>query len=212
MKGFNNKIWVFGAITTVLLIAVIMPSIPFSSAVTTTICDSAKPFTPSIEYDDVLVRSGDTCNMKDAVINGNLYIESDAKFTLSRSTVAGNIQADGAKKIILERVLVGGNIQVKTMDDDDGRVSLSRVGVGTVIVSVGGNVEIEDNSGRSVQIMLSVIDGNLKFTKNTSSSTNKIFDNTIGGSLDCGMDNSEIGKFKNNVVTGAVTGQCAPLV
>ena len=210
MKGFTNKIWVFGAITTVLLIAIIMPSIPFSSAITTTICDSAKPFTPSIEYDDVLVRSGDTCNMRNAVINGNLYIESDARFTLSRSTVVGNIQADGPEKLVLSRVLVGGNIQVKNMDDDAGRVSLSLVG--TALAPVGGNVELENNSGSIVQIERTIIAGNLEFIKNTSLSTNKIFDNTIGGSLDCGTENSEIGKFEGNVVTGAVTGQCVPLV
>jgi len=213
MKGFNNKIWVFGAIATVLLIVVIMPSIPFSSANTITICDGDSELIIGETYDDLMVTSDDECRMKQVTINGNLYIGSGAIFTLSQSEVVGNIQADGATTVILTRVIVGGNIQIKNMDDDSGRVSLVLVGVDRFknIIPVVGNVEIEDNSGSSVQINNSHITGNLKFIKNTSSS-NKIFNNNIGGSLDCGTDNSNIVTFKNNVVTGAETGPCVPLV
>jgi len=210
MNGFNNKIWVFGAITTVLLIAVIMPSIPFSSANTITICDSDSRLIEDKIYDDLLVIAGDSCMMKNVVINGNLYIESDARFTLRQSIVVGNIQADGAEQVIIQRSTVGGNIQIKNVDEG-ARISISRVG--TVDNPIGGNVEIENNSAGGINVQNSVIAGNLEFIKNTSDGTNNaIRGTTIGGSLDCGTDNSEFGTFTGNVVTGAVTGQCAPLV
>ena len=124
MKGFNNKTWVFGAIATVLLIAIIMPSVPSASSVTITLCDSLTIDPALSPYDNILVQKGIDCHMgPNIVVLGNVQVESGAIFSSNggvagvvTSTIHGNLLADGAKSISLAALDVGGNVLIKNID------------------------------------------------------------------------------------------------
>jgi len=202
MISFNKKIWTLGALTATLLIALIIPSVPFASSNTVTICD--EPRTSYARYVDVLVKSGFSCHLyRDVTVSGNVVVEDGAKFTASRIQIGGNVLADGADHVGLSRVTVGGNVQVKNTDNNRGIVNVA-------LSTIQGNLQIEDNYALFVKARDNTVVGDLQYTKNTSviKTGNKITGNTIGGNLDCGEDNSYM-IYGSNVVAGLKTGQCA---
>jgi len=210
MESFNKKTWMLGALTGTLLIALIMPSLPFASSENVTICDART--VRSGTFDNVLVKPGISCKLTDSVmVLGNIYVESGAVFSASKITIGGNVQTDGAKSISLSKVIINGNVQIKNID--------SKRTVNIAGSTIHGDIQLENNSAYSILVILNTIDGNIKFIKNTSISKdgNKITGNTVGANLDCGNKNSNIvlipiSKFGPNDVSGAKTGQCINLM
>ena len=204
MKGFNSKIWIFGAIATILLIAIIMPSVPSASSVSTTLCDDAK--IDSGVFGNVVVIPGLDCSLnEDVIVTGNILIESGASFSANNISIGGNIESDGASFISLSGVTVDGNIQIEN----------SNVGpVITIIRSViDGNIQFENNvvTGGSIIIFGNTINGNVEFSDNTSSN-NFIGRNTINKNLECNNNTPSPVIIRGlNTVTGNISGQCVGL-
>jgi len=134
------------------ILAMMMPSMPFASA-GDTICAGDL----SGIHDNVVVQSGDSCFiLAGATINGNVKVESGGDLSASGSTINGNIEADGAISIRISGVTVGGDVQIK-----------KTTGIAVVDSSIiGGNLQMEENSGVSADAFLNTIGGNLQYDKN----------------------------------------------
>ena len=210
MKGFNSKTLVFGVVTTVLLIAIIMPSVPFASSVTVTICDKAK--IDSGTFENVLVKDGLDCSLnRDVVVTGNIQVESGAAFSANGISIAGNVLSDGARGISITGSTIGGNLQIKN-------TNLAPV-ISVVNNIIVGNLEINDSTvDNGMIIVQNNVGGNLMFSENTASFI-MMGGNIIGQNLDCtnnvriDNDTPSIMIVRGlNTVTGAGVGQCATMV
>jgi len=177
MKCFNNKTWMLGVVTVTLLVAVIMPSLPFASAThDSSICHTT---IPSTIFEDMLVPAGTTCSTAPKAIltiTGNVLIESGATFTVSSITVGGNVVADGAKFVAISNSKITGNLIVKSSGSSSSTVNITG---GTI---VNGNVQFEENTVKTLKVLDSRIDGNLQLNKNTAREI-AVERSTIGGDI-----------------------------
>jgi len=211
-KIFNKKTGALSALSAVLLLAVIMPSMPLASA-DDTICTGGAAGTVTGTHDNVVVPSGAICFIFGATINGNVEAESGAlKLNIASSTVTGNIEADGVLgDVIVNVVTVGGDVQIK----NSGGSSSDLVNV--VAVTIGGDLEMENNTGFRVGGWTNLITGNFEFNGNLSTGGSQpsiVSDNTVGENLEC-SGNTPVASdfpFGLNTVTGNAEGECATLI
>jgi len=229
MKGFNSKIWVFGAIASILLIAIIMPSVPFANSEITDWCDALMPGVDCTlcnnhkidlgTFSNVLVlpasllpldEDGEpitecSLNTDKVLVTGNIQIESGAVFTTNGITVLGNIISDGASTISVAGININGNIQIENSDTDSIMSIINN--------EVGGNVLIKNNdvNGKNINFFRNTINGNVEFSENASSK-NFLAINTINGNLDC-INNTlnPVTLGLPNIVNGNLLNQCAGL-
>jgi len=207
-KIFNKKTGALSALSATLLLAVIMPSMPFAMA-DDTVCVG---FITGI-HDNVVVPSGAACLISSASISGNVKAESGAlSLIISGGSVHGNVQADGVLgDVIIVSATIGGDVQIK----NTAATGFDQVAV--VSNGIGGNVQIEDNSAFRVRAdNNSMVAGDLQFNGNTSTGSfpNIVGSNTVGGNLQC-SDNTPvatIAPFGLNTVAGDAEGECATLV
>ena len=208
MKGFNSKILVFGAVASILLIAIIMPSLPSASAATT-LC--IWPKISSGVFEDILVQTGFDCSLnKGVVVTGSILIEEGAKFTANGVSIGGDVSADKADMISITGSTIGGDMVIKNTNYAT-TMSVSK----NIIV---GELVIEGNMiTNGMTVALNNIGGTLKFFKNNATSFIMIGGNTIGGSLECDTnyphdfygDVIDMVTIRGlNTVTNAKTGQC----
>jgi len=208
MKGFNSKILVFGAIATILLIAIIMPSLPSASAVTTN-CIWPKIYSGTFE--DILVQTGFDCSLnKGVVVTGSILLESGAKFTANGISVGGDITADGADMISITGSTIGGDMVIKNTN------YAPVMSVSKNIIT--GDLELDGNYiTNGITVAQNNIGGTLKFNTNDANTFIMIGGNTIGGSLECvantphdsyGWVIDMITIRGLNTVGNAKTGQC----
>ncbi len=213
-KIFNKKTGALSALSATLLLAVIMPSMPFASA-DDSICTGGFVTPLNGIHDNVIVPAGADCFISGATVNGNVKAESGALFLfISESTVHGSVQADGVLgQTVVVGSTVGGDVQFK---NSGGAGPFDSVAV--VSSSVGGNVQIEDNSAFRVGAWLNpMIGGDLQYTGNTSTTDSLpsvIGGNTVGGNLQCSGNTpvAAIAPFGLNTVAGDAEGECATLV
>ena len=224
MKGFNSKTWVLGAITTVLLIAIIMPSAPIANSVT--FCETFMPGIDCILCNNNNIKSGTfsnvlvvppgtiiggvpgmecSLNTDKVLVTGNIQIESGAVFTTNGITVLGNIISDGASTISVAGININGNIQIENSDTDSIMSIINN--------EVGGNVLIKNNevNGKNINFFRNTINGNVEFSENASSK-NFLAINIINGNLDC-INNTlnPVTLGLPNAVNGNLLNQCAGL-
>jgi len=211
MKGFNSKILVFGAIATILLIAIIMPSLPSASAASTN-CIWPKIYTGT--FDNMVVPTGFDCSLnKGVVVTGTILIESGAKFTANGVTLGGDIFADGADMVSITGSTVNGDITIKNTN------YATTMSVSNNIIS--GNLELENNIiTNGITVALNTVSGNIKLTNNYAYSFIMVGANTITGNLDC-VTNTPHDYYGDvidiitirglNTVTNSKSGQCAGL-
>ena len=166
MKGFNSKTWVFGVITTVLLIAIIMPSVPIASSETIdwcetvmsgldcTLCSNIGFKIDEGTWNNILVIPvAKDCSLGVGVIvTGNIQVVSGAQFSTNGATVLGNIISDGASKISVTGAIVNGNIQIENSKASSS-VSINNNEVDGNVVFKNNEVksEIYFNGNRSIQ-------------------------------------------------------------
>ena len=195
MKSFNNKTWMMGVVTATLLVAVMIPSLPFASA-TQQICFS---IIEGVTFDNLLVEANTPCTLRNVSVIGNVVIESGASLTALQSSIGGNVQADGSNFITLAVATVGGSVVIKNMDNgvesvniDDseivGNLEFDNNSVMFVWISgstIGGNVQLAENTANEISVKFNTIGGDLQFSKNISDTMlgQKIIDNIIDKDL-----------------------------
>ena len=187
---FLDMLVAVGPLGAILLLAIMAPSIPFTSAGS---------------FEDLncegIIGGGEFANVK---------VEEDVNCFLSGVKVHGNVQSDGAEFIKLLRTEVDGNVQIKKTS---GGITIERS-------FIGGNVQIEDNQikigGDSNFILDTEIGGNLQFSKNyvTRGLGHVIAGNTINGDLQCFYNTPAPNNLLSgpNDVTGNQDGQCSRLL
>jgi hypothetical protein len=160
-------------------------------------------------FDNVIVVAGDAmydCEMIDAIITGNVWIEEDAWAWFRYITVGGNFQTDGGERVLLYRSTVYGDVQIKNAHS-----------AGVYESYIGGNLVFEENTigdlwfTMGLSIHKNVVEGNLQVNKNTLESI-YIVDHIIGGNLQCDDNDPPPHNWgAPNIVGGNKEGQCSDL-
>ncbi len=130
-------------------------------------------------FEDITIRRGETCTVRDAVVNGNIKALEGSRLYVMDTRVRGNIQGDEAAIVHVTRGTVNGDIQIS-----DGR-SPGAVGASVVGTTVtGGNIQIEKmRTGSIVVSDARVLEGNIQVVENSTSDRLRIEDNRVGGNL-----------------------------
>ncbi len=108
----------------------------------------------------------------------NIIVPSGASCTLNGTVVVnGNVQADGAEEVAivgtsLDLIEIGGDVQITNSGN-----------VGIHFANIGGNVQLEKNSGDEVEIDDSIIVGNLQCENNIPNL--EFSGNIVDGDLNC---------------------------
>jgi hypothetical protein len=138
--------------------------------------------------DDVTIPSNTDCTFTSVRIRGDLVLESGASLVATTLTVEGNIDALQARLLTLLNASVEGNITFEEggeagLHDSlvEGNLHLE-ANLGPLYVdnsTIGGNVDLVDNSGGPFSVSRNSIDGNLKCSGNSPPPSGG--DNTVGG-------------------------------
>jgi len=196
-KLFNIKTGALSALSATLLLAAIMPSMPFASADDTPCVGFLAPGT----YENVVAPGPGFCaigfgvtvtdNVKHtggslfisvgATVNGSVESEGGTSLSISGSTINGNVDADGTGSVAIDTSTVTGNVQVKNI-------------AGFVILdgnTITGNVQIEESATTGDFIVVgapvfgfagNTITGDLQLIKNAAVTT-IVSDNSIFGAV-----------------------------
>jgi len=183
MKGFNSKTWVFGAVATILLIAIIMPSVPSASAADVN-CIWPKIYTGT--FDNMVVPTGADCSLnKGVVVSGSILIESGAKFTANGVILGGDISADGADMVSITGSTINGDVTIRNTNYAP-TMSISSN-------TITGNLLLENNIvTNGMTVALNAVAGNIEFNNNYAYSFIMIGANNISGNLDCSYGMHEL--------------------
>jgi len=222
---FNKKTGALSALSAALILAVIIPSIPFASADDTTCIGVLAPgayanvnapgpscfLGPLVTVNGDVKHTGGFLSISGATINGNVQSEGAISLSIRSATINGNVQSDGTAFVNLSSASVGGDVQIK------GATSTVNVRGG----SVGGNVQIEEMTGGAGSFIVVgfptvTIGGDLQLIKNTQSpcsflpSCIFVGGNTVGGNLQCKENSPAPNSFGTpNTVTGLKEDQCS---
>ena len=169
----NRKTEPFNALSAVLLLAVIIPSIPFASAQETTCTGPLGPGT----YENIQAPGPGYCFLDNVTVNGDITHTGGA-LILENSNVSGNIQSDGGSTVFLHSTTVNGSIQSTSAffslssSTIEGSVqSENSQGVWIVSSTVNGNVQVnnfaQSSPTDSVDILSSTIVGNVQIDAGT---------------------------------------------
>jgi len=210
-KIFNKKTGALSALSTVLLLAVIMPSMPLASAGDTT-CTG---FLAAGTYDGNINAPGPFCLLGFGVtVNGDVK-QTGGDLLIAGATINGNIQAEGGHVLSMNLVTVNGDIQVKGYSLKPTTTSF----IGIQASSIDGNIQIEESTLGFLNIGFpsegNVINGDIQIFKNLIAfSFIAVSDNTVNGDIKC-KENIIPVPFTNigspNTVSGNTEDQCAGL-
>ncbi len=158
------------------------------------ICDSNCTLIDDVDG-NVIVTDGATANLDGITVNGNVIVETDSSVSIFLSTIEGNVQAEEAKGVNLADTDVAGDVQIKKSS-------------GLVFVQasvVFGNVQIEENDSDLIAVFDSLVVGDVQAFKNVKPFGFGviIFENTIGGNLQC-AENDPDAFILDNDVTGDI--------
>lgn len=145
---------------------------------------------------DIVVPSGATCTLNDVRVDGNVKSYARSTVTINRGTVSGNVQSEGSSTVVVNRTAIDGSVQAE--NHGYARVVAAQVD-GNIQLEQGGENVVEDNRVNSdVQLF-------------TNSGWQRVFDNVIGGNLQC-KENRQGVSGHGNRVAGNAEDQCANLV
>jgi hypothetical protein len=131
-------------------------------------------------------------------IDDTLVVPDGASCTLNGTVIDGNVLIGRAANLTADGISVGGNIQ----DDNN---EAGQVTVRTS--SIGGNIQLEDGRG-AIVLEDNTVDGDVQPNANTGGVT--INRNTIEGNLQC-QANNPAPTGSGNVVRGDAEDQCSGL-
>jgi hypothetical protein len=146
---------------------------------------------------NVIVPRGRSCTLTGTRVIGNVELRDDAQVLIrGEANVDGNVQTDGAARVRIRYSTIGGNVQLTGID-----TSLESL---VVHSRVGGTVDWNDN-GAPFLIRFSEVDSDVKVNQNSALA--RVFDNTVGGNLQC-QSNEPAPKGARNIVYGSKEDQC----
>lgn len=153
----------------IVVVSVVLAGAPRALADVTK-CDGALTGT----HDNVIVPSGEHCEMAGGTVTGNVLVKSGASLRASASTIAHNVIGTDSAWVCLQLgTQVGGNFMVS------GGAAGTTTGF-DISTSVGGNAKVMQNAGLTF-IDAANVGGNVDVSMNTG--TLEIEFNTIGGNV-----------------------------
>lgn len=213
-KTFNKKTGAFGVLSAVLLLAVIMPSMPFASAVNDLNCIG---FVSGGEYDNVKVEKGESCILSGVTVNGNVQANESVLVVISASTVvSGDVQANESGTVLVQASTISGDVIVIESDRAvvlestiSGDVQIQKTSVNAAVrgSSIGGNLQMEESTGLFAQVLTNEVSGNIQYYKNTTENRSSITNNVVVGNLQC-FENTPTPANVGNTAASK-EGQCA---
>lgn len=225
-KIFNKKTAGIGALTAILLLGVIAPSLPIATAALGETLDCNAIYYEG-EWDKVEVKDGASCTIYamngDVTITGDITVESGSTLQLGTVnsalsggetytvTVEGSIKSNGGDYVRIEGI-VGNLVNIS------GSVQITNTANGVVVnyADIGGSSQFEKNLN-AYSVINSNINGNVQISDNSGSNDggmwNNIAGNTIDGNLQCsGNDPApQAVIYGLNTVSGNAQGQCEGL-
>jgi len=169
------------------------------------------------------VPKGASCLLVSSTVTGNVQVEAGANLSIANNvTIGGNIHADRCNSVSMQteggNIFVGGNVQIRRCTAGggyDGAITISgnftcdnnlgSCGAGSG--AIGGNVRVNNNSGRVT--IINTIAGNVQV--NNNSGVSDVSRNIIGGNLQCAGNTGVTDPRGANTVAGKKQGQCAGL-
>lgn len=152
----------------------------------------------SIKVDgNVIVPADRSCTLNGTRVTGNVELKDRAKVLIQNgANVNGNVLTDGAHRVRILNSEINGNVQLTGINFNLRSLILHS--------HVGGTVDWNDNRAVFL-IQYSDVDSDVKINQNSALAS--IFDNVIGGNLQC-QSNSPAPKGARNVVDGVKEDQC----
>ncbi len=146
---------------------------------------------------NVLVPGGASCVLSNVYVKGNVETRDRAQLVIRNdSFVEGSVQTDGTHRVRIRDSEINGNIQLEGVD----------YVLGSLVVNtrVGGTIDWEDNDAEFLVRFNRVI-GDIKVNQNNRLA--RIFDNIVGGNLQC-QENEPPPVGARNRVDGNKEDQC----
>jgi len=209
MTKTKTKIGILSVVSATLLLAVIMPSIPFAMADKPTVCVG---LLPAGTYGNVIAPGPACVTALGVIIDGDLKQTGGTLDLTNDAHVTGSVKVDGAIWTSLWFVTVDGDVKISNLSGPD----LTQVAITGSII--GGDVKIKNNNiDRIVMGILAggpapnVIGGDLKISNNIISGfvgDAGVAHNIINGDYKC-EENSGVGlsTIVDNVSTNTVAGK-----
>jgi hypothetical protein len=149
----------------------------------------------AINVNNLDVPENASCTLNGTIVDGNIFVKTNATLHAYNVQVKNNIQADQAASVnIYAGSSVGGNIQI----DNSGAADIQSV-------NIDNNLSFNDND-HSLNAANNTIRGNLQAFKNTGGVS--INDNNIDGNLQC-KENVPPPTGSGNTASGNMDDQCA---
>jgi hypothetical protein len=164
-------------------------------------------------YQNVTVPEGQTCDLTNSTVRGNVKALENSKLFAADNIVLGNIEGDKAEVMDLRRNTVGGNIDIKegeTNDPEDdvqvfanilpnGDIKVEKM-TGEIEVGVTripafanivpkGNIFVQENlpvaGPEGLEVSTNSVGENLQVFKNRGDAPKIVQNNTVGENLQC---------------------------
>ncbi|TXI18887.1 MAG: hypothetical protein E6Q62_05560 [Nitrosomonas sp.] len=147
---------------------------------------------------NVIVPAGRSCTLNGTRVKGNVELRDKAQVLIQNgATVIGNVQTDGANRVRILNSNINGNVQLTGITNSLRSLILHS--------HVGGTVDWNDNQA-PLLIQYSDVDSDVKVNQNDRATG--IYDNVIGGNLQC-QSNVPAPRGARNIVDGNKEDQCA---
>lgn len=146
---------------------------------------------------NIIVPVNRSCKLAGTYVKGNVELKDGSQLLVKNEAyVEGSVQTDGADRVRIRDSEINGNVQLTGVDySQESLVLRSRI---------GGTVDWNDNSAPFL-IRYSEVDSDIKVNQNHAQA--RIFDNFVGGNLQC-QANRPRPKGARNVVDGSKEDQC----
>lgn len=159
---------------------------------------------------DLVVPDGASCTLYDVTVRGNVRVGSDAALRVFHGVaILGDVQSDHCDYASFEpssaaaRISVVGNVEIHHCRETSGKIFTA----GRVVIS--GNFACHDNSAPCFGVALT-IGGNAQVDRN-SGGISYLEGNTVSGDLQC-VGNTGVADYGSpNTVAGQKLGECAGL-
>lgn len=146
----------------------------------------------------VIVPPGKSCTLTGTYVTGNVELQDGAKVLIRKGAkVNGSVLTDSAARVRIRDSEIGGNVQLTGVDFSEESSVLNS--------KIGGTVDWNDN-GATFLIRYSEVDSDVKVNQNSALA--RVFDNVIGGNLQC-QGNEPAPRGARNVVQGSKENQCS---
>ncbi|MDO5534303.1 MAG: S-layer homology domain-containing protein [Propionibacteriaceae bacterium] len=145
---------------------------------------------------DVVVPAGASCTLNNVRVDGNVKSYGRSQVTINAGSVKGNVQAEGSRTVTVNGTTVDGSVQVENHNS-----------VRVLNAHIDGNIQLEQGGQNVVE--RNRVNSDVQLFSNTGSQ--RVFDNTIDGNLQCKSNRHGVSGWGNRV-SGNAEDQCRNLI